>query len=217
LATQTATQDDVKRIQGGLSEAQTLAARQAAQESITSELLKPASHLSGLVGITEDDLASFLGINKTAASKALRLSNTAAANQVFVERFGEDFKEYVNIGQILDGEQFKIAAKREIAREEEGTLIGYFKKARSFDLPVLPPGLNDILDRYFEAQEAGKINARAERERTERIRTVTEKLAAAKRESLRDAQGRADAKAAAIRDKSLEAERLRRNMQVARF
>lgn len=70
---------------------------------------------------------------------------------------------------------------------------------------------------YYRSQDEAKRNELARQERESIISNIQAKIAQDQKEVREDVMGASRRKINAVRDQSLEAERLRRSMQTARF
>ena len=98
-----------------------------------------------------------------------------------------------------------------------------YKKVNDFlnELPTASSGeqtyKQKILSYFYSAEDEAATNLEAKAQREKRIEAIQAELEKDKRKVLMDPDGASKRKQSAIRDQSIESERIRRNMQTARF
>lgn len=181
-----------------------------ARKQIASE-----SILGRAIGTT-GSLQEFIGLSKSAAEREKVLSQIFLDDRRLSEKFGADLANNLNLQTLEKSKSVRDVVKRNV---DENITRGVFSRLAGVAGDVSVGGaIGEIaLKKYYEVQDAEAINAEARKQRAGLIEGIKKQMEADKLMLLRDPQGASRRKQNALRDQSLEAERIRRNMQTARF
>ena len=190
---------DADLMSSGLKSQGDMARKQISDENILTKVI-------GTTGV----LAEFFGTSSSVAKREEALGKAFLSNKQVSERFGADVADKLDLEKLGDSFQIKKQLEKNIAADMSAG--GLTRR-----LLELNSTTRDAAKLYYATQDKKALNLLAIKERENRIKNIQAELAFDKKRVLEDPDGASKRKQSAIRDQSIESERIRRNMQTARF
>ena len=200
MAGQSVTGAQASMLPTGLRRQAAIASRQATRESITGRLIGDEGYLAEMIGTT-----------LKSRQRQEELSKIFLDDQLIAERYGQE------VANNLDLE--KLARSKGIGDKVQRSIDVNYTRAIAESLTGRIGGSIGVsaVSEYYRSQDEAKRNELARQERESIISNIQAKIAQDQKEMREDVMGASRRKINAVRDQSLEAERLRRSMQTARF
>ena len=202
LAGKTVTGKDASMLIGGFQSQAAFASKQIMKESI----------LAGVIG-TKGVIAETFGLSESTAKRAEQLGKIFLDDKLLAERFGSVAADRLDLDMLANSDGVKDKLKLEVGQNITRSLT----KVLSVGNPIGALAVRPMLDLYYKAVDEGALHVKAKEERGKRIAAIQAQIEEDRVKVLRDPQGASRRKQNALRDQSLEGERIRRNGRVQRF